>query len=279
MKTNRFCFVALVKLAALSLASSSAQAQDDKVGTGISITIDNSPIEADIEGYDVYQDANGNYYAKKGDHVIKLQKGDKVKYKDTDGNEQTKEQAQDNADGAFNKLHDVKSDYFASLAPSEASVGDLFYALDAPSDIAAELRALNPGAFGERDVDAFGFFGIQLEPGEVFFLASSTADGDTPSFVTLAAGSLWLDFSFDAVIGKITAKIVGAAYDASVFSGTNHVMLTGTVVPEPSALGLALIGMACAGAAVRKGWARTVCVKGPSQRAGLHEAASPSRRR
>jgi hypothetical protein len=63
---------------------------DDFVGEGVAVVV--GPLgETPIEGYRVYKDAQGSYYASKGQcceadyHSVKPQPGDKIKYKDNEG--------------------------------------------------------------------------------------------------------------------------------------------------------------------------------------------------
>ncbi len=241
--------IIVLVIVAIPLGAPALAGDDEKVGTGVSIKVDDTIVELDIEGYDVLKDKQGSYYAKRKtddgtEDVKKPEKGDKITYKDKDGKKQTQTQPAENTEQSFNRLHEYKSGLFTSLVPQSAELGDVYFPLDVPPDINAELLTLDPRPFGSIFVSQFGFFGLSLSLNQVLFLASTTPNGENAVSLLLEPGMELVDLSFDAGRGAGSALIVAASYDPSGFSDTNHIIITGMGVPEPSSLLLLGLGLA-----------------------------------
>lgn len=246
---RRSAALAIVSVLFCSLPSVHAD-DDEFVGTGVEI-IPEGGQDLNLEGYSVFKDSQGSYYACKGAaatcepdyHSVKPQTGDKIKYKDNDGVEHTVTQPTETSDDAFEDLHDYKDSLLDSLPATPVGLGDVIYPLAVPSSVADELAGLDPGAFGVLPITEFSFFGISLAPTEILVVGSASSSGDTASAFALDVGTEWLDLSFDDLIGQPALKVVAGTLEPE--EASNHVILVGGV-PEPSTLGLSLLA-ACGG--------------------------------
>jgi len=189
-----------VRLSAIFIASlvfeRTTGAADQELGTYVHTGTEFSNFPNTLPEAKVFKDAQGSYYTRLGPVTTKLNAGEKLQYKDSNGVVQTVTQPTENNALVNAALQTYSDTQFASLLPTLVSPGDTIFSLAIPNGILTDIAALDPPLFGDTATLTPTFYSFAPEiPNYHLILGSVTSDGLTPTVFALDVASEWLQFS------------------------------------------------------------------------------------